>query len=301
MLPRRPELCTTQDARRTPWRRRRHFCRKRNGVRSIRTTVAPPGRPRSHATPRYSPSPPARLGRARAWWRRPSSRSWVQAHRFATFSVACFICRGRHCMPCCKRCRVERLWHVQSSRSAKRRGSARRRWHNTSAAGGLQRSSPRGPCRKKTRGRGSMAFLMGIATSPRICRGYRPRLGGTRRRQLRWRVRTPPPQGTPPVNARGSQDAARVARELTPTLAFSRDEAAVRNMLAVARLPGGGPRAAALPVLRTALFHNSMRAALPTVSSQGNHYLIVPLAMDVSVLARDTLDEMLCRVCLVYS
>jgi len=92
-----------------------------------------------------------------------------------------------------------------------------------------------------------------------------------------------------------------VARELTPTLAFSRDEAAVRNMLAVARLPGGGPRAAALPVLRTALFHNSMRAALPTVSSQGNHYLIVPLAMDVSVLARDTLDEMLCRVCLVYS
>jgi len=44
-----------------------------------------------------------------------------------------------------------------------------------------------------------------------------------------------------------------------------------------------------------------MRAALPTVSSQGNHYLIVPLAMDVSVLARDTLDEMLCRVCLVYS
>jgi len=83
-----------------------------------------------------------------------------------------------------------------------------------------------------------------------------------------------------------SQEAASVARELAPTLAFNRDVAAVRNMLAKASLPDGGPRAAALPVLGTALSPNAMRAALPTVSSQGNHHLIVPLAMDISVFAR---------------
>ena len=83
-----------------------------------------------------------------------------------------------------------------------------------------------------------------------------------------------------------SQKAARVARERTPTLAFNRDVATVRNMLAEARLPDGDPRAAALLVLGTALSFNAVRAALPTVFSQGNHHLIVPLAMDISVFAR---------------
>ena len=98
-----------------------------------------------------------------------------------------------------------------------------------------------------------------------------------------------------------SQQAAHVAKELAPAISFNRDVAAVREMLMVARLPDGGQRAAALPVLGTALNPVGVRASSPAMSFQGSHRTIVPLPMDVSVFSRDTFDKLLCRVCLVFS
>jgi len=98
-----------------------------------------------------------------------------------------------------------------------------------------------------------------------------------------------------------SHQAAHVAKHLAPAIAFNRDVAAVREILMVARFPDGGPRAAALPVLGTALTPTGVRASSPATSLRGSHRTIVPLPMDVSVFSRDTFDKLLCRVCLVIS